>query len=365
MPPPYIQSDYWQPPSPNATAGGGSLNGTTTDRNGLTGSARLLQDIYQLDQYAFTTDQRKLQLTKTLSLATLAPAEFQRFRETGVMTFATPMRLFDADFPGHYLQQIKQVRTTVIALIPPNQGIHASLSSTGISRVVVGGNSFQGVVIRRDPETVALSSPMNATGVFELNAQSTLLNPFEDIGVDMTWEFSMPKAVNLFDYSTIADVLISIDYTALNSPTYRQQVVRQLNRTWSADLPYSFRQQFADQWYDLNNPNQSATPMAVSFTTLPNDFPPNLTNLRIQQVVLYFARADGQQFEIPVTSLFFTPQNGRGRIGGSATSINGVISTRRGNANSWLAMIGKLPAGTWELTLPNTTEIRNQGFTVF
>jgi hypothetical protein len=42
----------------------------------------LLQDIYQLDQYAFDTNKRKLQLTKTISLARLSPAEFQRFRET-------------------------------------------------------------------------------------------------------------------------------------------------------------------------------------------------------------------------------------------------------------------------------------------
>ena len=62
-----------------------------TDRRGLTGSARLLQDIYQLDQFAFETNKRKLQLTKTLSLARLAPLEFQRFRDTGVLTFATPM----------------------------------------------------------------------------------------------------------------------------------------------------------------------------------------------------------------------------------------------------------------------------------
>ncbi len=56
-------------------------DGENPDRRGLTGSARLLQDIFQLDQYAFETEKRKLQLTKTLSLAQLAPAEFQRFRE--------------------------------------------------------------------------------------------------------------------------------------------------------------------------------------------------------------------------------------------------------------------------------------------
>ena len=38
--------------------------------------ARLLADIYRLDQYRFETEQRKRQLTKTISLARLAPAEF-------------------------------------------------------------------------------------------------------------------------------------------------------------------------------------------------------------------------------------------------------------------------------------------------
>ena len=92
------------------------------DRRGLTGSARLLQDIYQLDQHAFQTDERKHQLTKTISLAQQYPAEFQRFRETGEMTFETPRAWFDRDFPGHHLRLIKRVRTSIIGLIPPMGG---------------------------------------------------------------------------------------------------------------------------------------------------------------------------------------------------------------------------------------------------
>ena len=116
----------------------GSGRTAGTDRRGLTGSARLLQDIYQLDQYAFETNQRKLQLTKTISLAQLAPVEFQRFRETGVIPFATPMELFDREFPGHYLRLLRRVRTSVIALVPPSQGIRATLGYRGPSRVVIG-----------------------------------------------------------------------------------------------------------------------------------------------------------------------------------------------------------------------------------
>ena len=357
VPPSYIQGDYWNAPSDGATSP--NLNTPAPDRKGLTGSARLLQDIYQLDQYAFNTNKRKLQLSKTFSLASLAPAEFQRFRETGVMIFATPMEMFDRDFPGHYLRLIHRVRISVIALIPPTQGIHATLTSTGLSRTVIGPDVFQTVSIRRDPEFVALTSPVNSTGMFELEPQQTeTLFPFEGNGVDITGEFSMPKAANQFDYRTIADVLIAIEYTALNSFDYRQQVIQTLNPNLSADRPFSFRNQFADQWYDLNNPEQTKNPMKVKFQTFREDFPPNVETLKIQQVLLYFVRASQQTFGLPITTLRFTEQGNQGTVGGSSTPLDGKISTRSGNAGSWTAMIGKTPVGEWELTLPNTEEVK-------
>ncbi|NMF84104.1 neuraminidase-like domain-containing protein [Nodosilinea sp. P-1105] len=347
-PPPFIQPDYWEAPSDSAIV---AQNGNAPDRRGLTGSTRLQQDLYELDQYAFTTNQRKLQITKTISLARLSPAEFQQFRETGIMPFATPMELFDRDFPGHYLRLIRRVSVSVIALIPPTEGIRATLLNAGLSRVVVGGTVFQTTVIRRDPESVALSSPTNATGLFDLEPQPELLFPFEGIGVDTQWEFQMPKAANLFDYTTIADVLVTIEYTALNSFTYRQQVIRDLPADLSSDRPFSFRNELADQWYDLNNPDQTTTPMAVRFQTRREDFPANIQDPRIQQVVLYFVREAGATLEIPVSHLHFTETNAATSVGGSATSIDGIISTRRGNAPSWIEIIGKSPVGEWELAL--------------
>jgi len=356
IPPAFINSDYWNVPSEVSTLG--NTDSKATDRRGLTGSARLLQDIYQLDQYAFATNKRKLPLTKTISLARLAPFEFQRFRETGVMLFATPMEMFDRGFPGHYLRLIKRVRTSVIALIPPIDGIHATLSTTGPSRVVIGGDVFQTVPIRRAPEFIALSAPNNSTGVFELDPQPDMLLPFEGSGVDMFWEFKMPKAANRFDYRTIADVLITLEYNALYNFDYRQQVIQSLKPTISADRPFSFRNQFADQWYDLNNPDQTKTPMKVKFQTFREDFPPNVETLKIQQVLLYFVRASQKTFELPITILRFTEQGNQGTVGGSATPIDGKISTRSGNAGSWTVMIGKSPVGEWELTLPNTEEVK-------
>src|SRR5690606_29416633 len=117
---PFILDDYWEVAStgiPSATSTG------TPDRRGITGSTRLLQDIYRLDQYAFDTNKRKLQLTKVISLAQLFPMEFQQFRETGVLNFELTDQLFDYDFPGHYLRLINSVKTSVIGLVPVNEGI--------------------------------------------------------------------------------------------------------------------------------------------------------------------------------------------------------------------------------------------------
>jgi hypothetical protein len=351
----FIQADYWLAPS---TTAAGATSNQTNDKKGLTGSARLLQDITRLDVYAFETDQRKLQLTKMMSLAQVDPFAFQQFRQTGVLRFATPMSLFDRDFPGHLLRLIKRVRVAIIALIPPTQGIRATLANPGVSRTVVGVGSvgFQTVSVTRQPQVVALTSPANSAGLFIdlADTQAGLFLPFENLGVDTVWEFTMPQAANPLDYTTIADVLLTLDYTALDSADYRAQVVRQLDSTVSADRAYSFRQEFADAWYELNNPNQSSTPMIVQLTTTTDDFPPNLSDLQIQQLLLYFVPKDGASFQISVKNFQFTPTTSQIAIDvGAAGPTSATISTRRGNAANWVQLIGQSPFGQWQLALPD------------
>jgi hypothetical protein len=358
-PPAFIQADYWEAPGDTTTPGGGQ--GTEPDRRGLTGSVRLLQDTTRLDQFAFETNKRKLQLAQTFSLAQLLPAEFQRFRETGSLPFATPMALFDQGFPGHYLRLIKRVRVSVIALIPPTRGIRATLIASGLSRVVSGGDVFQTIVVRRDPEMIAFTSPSNATGLLELEPEGELLLPFESMGVDTNWELQMPRTANPFDYRTIADVLFTVEYTALQSFTYRQQVIQELDDTVSAERAFSLRDQFPDQWYALHNPKQATTPMTVRFTLAHQDFPPHLDDVRIQHMLLAVVRAPGQTFEISNIQLLLTAEGETTAVGGAAgSSVEGLISTRRSNAGGWTALIGKLPIGAWELTLPNTQEMKNR-----
>ncbi|MEU9015080.1 hypothetical protein AB0D12_36195 [Streptomyces sp. NPDC048479] len=169
-----IRGDYWQSPA----------QATGPDRRGLAGAEQLAEDLTRLDSYALSSERRRLNLSQTFSLARLMPVEFLGLRESGTLTFATPMSLFDAAFPGHYLRLIRQVHTSVVALVAPDRGIRATLRSGGISRVTTGRDgTFRDITVRHDSSVVALTSPVGATGVFELDAQSDLLLPFESSGV--------------------------------------------------------------------------------------------------------------------------------------------------------------------------------------
>jgi hypothetical protein len=355
-PPGFIQSSYWQPASANLLA---ATTPGTSSTMGLTGAEQLSQDLTELNEYYLSTDQRKLQLTKTISLAQLYPVDFQQLRETGVMNFSTPLSLFDQDFPGHYLRLIQQVSVSVIALIAPTQAINATLSASGTSQVVIGPDVFQTVPVQTGPQSIAITTPANATGVLSPDPQSGLLLPFQGMGVGAQWQLTMPLPANPWDFSTLADVQLTISYTALASPQYRPQVIASLNGQVSQDRPYSFVNDLPDQWYELNNPAQTATPMTVQFQVAATDFPANLSDIRIQQLTLVFALAEGANFEVAVDSLQFFLGGSTAAVGGAATTVGGVISTRRGNAASWIPIIGASPFGTWQLSLPDTQIVQD------
>lgn len=351
--PGFVRADYWI----DTTAGIGT---EPADRRGLTGSARLLQDVFRLDQYAFETDKRKLHLTQTLSLAQLGAQELQQFRDTGVLTFATPEALFDQEFPGHYLRLIKRVKISLIALVPPVRGVRASLSASGLSRTVVSGDKFSQLTLSRSPETIAFTSPLNASGLFELELENGMLLPFEGMGVDTVWRLELPKPANPFNYRTIADVLLTVEYTALNSVDYRQKVVRDLDRSFTGDRAFSLRDQFPDAWYELNNPDQvdPARQMHVKLPIRREDFPPHISDVRIEQLTLFSVRADGYLQEVGVKSLAHAIPGLDTVTAGEVVSTGGIISTRRPGGAPWQVFVGRDPAGNWTLQLDNTAFFR-------
>jgi receptor-binding and translocation channel-forming TcA subunit of Tc toxin len=280
-----------------------------------------------------------------------------------VLQFATPLEIFDRDFPGHVLRLIKRVRTSVVALVPPTDGIKATLSTTGTSRVVIRTAGFPKVTVQRGPESVAITSPVRATGLFDPDAQPDMLVPFEGIGVEAAWELRMPKAANRVDYSTIADVLLTIDYTALDSPDYRTELAATLDRAISAERVFSFRHMLQDQWFDLNNPDQTASPMKVSFAVTSADYPPNLEdNISIAAVSLYYVAAPGAStmgWDTALrTKLAYLEDGAAAILSGSADPAGGLAGTRLARGSDWVKFVGKLAVGEWTLAVPDMPATR-------
>ena len=100
--------------------------------------------------------------------------------------------------------------------------------------------------------------------------------------------------------------------------------------------------------------------MVVQFRIGRDDFPSNLERIRMRHVMLYFVRAGSLSREVRVAHLKLTDAAGNEVVGGTASTIEGTISTRRGNGGGWLPLVGagaatggRTPFGTWELSLRN------------
>jgi hypothetical protein len=357
----YILEDYWTYAQP----GGRPAGGAEKDRRGLTGSVRLLQDITRLNQHAFLTDRRRIPLLRNISLFAHDPIAFLRFRETGILPINTSLDQFDRDFPGDYLRLVKRIRVSVVALIPPLDGIKATLYSTGISRVVRGGDRYQEATLATQPETVAITAPFQGPGLMELQQdQSEMYFPFEGLGVAGGWVFSLPKAANAFDFNTIADVIFTIEYSAIYSDEYRRQVVQRLNSSlaYQGERTFSLRQHFADEWYSLHHPELIDDVNLKLRPTLQidrSDYPPNLIDgsLKLSQLSIYVVRSEGITDEIEISGLSWVYPGSTGQSPFSnpatITTRNGLVTTRDLPASSAFAALrgDKPPLGTLSFQL--------------
>jgi hypothetical protein len=98
--------------------------------------------------------------------------------------------------------------------------------------------------------------------------------------------------------------------------------------------------------------------MKVGFRLLPEDFPPSLEEPRIEHVALYASRRGTA--ELMISALLLRGVGAPGAVGGGARTVDGLASTRAGSGASWAGMIGRCPVGEWELTLPDTEEVRRR-----
>ncbi|QDG52173.1 hypothetical protein FIV42_15925 [Persicimonas caeni] len=343
-------SDYWRDPNPGGVGFNVSSDDASYSRQGLTGSARLLADIATLEDKARETNERRLQLSKTFSLAEHAPDELLRLRSDGQASLHTALELFDRDFPGHYQRLIERVSVRVVALTPVVDGISASLFSSGSSRATVSGPGYQPVDILREPQSISFTSPSGSAGMFELEPQSELLRPFEGLGVETTFDLLLPKAANSWDFNSLMDVLITVDYSAKESVEKYSKTTSQLPREVSEQRSFSLRNEFPDEWYKLINERVENALSEIVFDIQDGDFRPGRHNISVEDFRLYLVtESDAPDIDV---SFSFADDSAT-----TETAVDGMVSTRRSGAWATSSVLsgGTSPAGTWTFEFPLST----------
>ncbi len=171
-------------------------------RQGLLAGERLAQDLRELELAYMQANTRLLEIASNVSLRRLDPLALWNLRVHGDCSFALAPSLFDLDFPQHRGRRIKSVSVSVPGVVGPYGGVNGILTC--------GSGS--------EARRIATSSGQNDAGVFQLDFRDERYLPFEGIDLDSpsNWTFVLPAALRQFDYDTISDVVLHIQYTVRN-----------------------------------------------------------------------------------------------------------------------------------------------------
>ena len=342
-----IADNYMDVPSADSLVDGNA--------RGITGSARLLRDLVALEQEAVQSNVRRLHMSKIFSVRRLAPDALYQLISTGEMLFETPESLYDRDYPGHYHRIIEQVRVSIVALTPATEGIRASLSSDGRSRTTIEPTSSTQTSIHREEQRIAFSSPVDANGVFELNPQSELLRPFEGLGVETTFRLELPKAANPWDFRSIQDVLITVDYSAKHDHGKYTRTVEELGTEVSEQRAFSLRNEFVDAWYQFVNSDDEGAGREIEFELRASRFRPSLKSESVVSKIvrLYVVAPELDASDIPAIDVELSFDASEFAYG---LAQEGIASSNRGSTWAGAGFEGDTPFGVWRLRFPGIEE---------
>lgn len=289
----FIQYGYWD-----------------NSKQGLVSGEKLQLALRQLEKSYLEENRRELELTKSISLVLLNPLALIELRETGKCYVSLPEELFDLDFQGHYFRRIKSVSLSIPCIVGPYTTVNCSLrllnNSTRINTSMNSEGNYEhdhdeGMWIDDDrfrasnvPVTsIATSRGQNDAGMFEFNFRDERYLPFERAGVISDWLIELGSAnfktgddnevLRQFDYSTISDVIIQLNYTAReNGGLFKEAALTHIkdfikNTAELADQPlmrmFSMRHEFPTEWHKFLYPGTEGAEQILNFKIGKGQFP--------------------------------------------------------------------------------------------
>lgn len=267
---------------------GGYLAG----KEGLFAGEKLYFDLKRLEMAYAEANTREFEITKQISLKDWFPLTLIQLRQDGVCQFDLPEALFDLDCPGHRMRRIKSVSLSVPCVVGPYASINCSLTLT--QSYVRRGTAGYGANPAADATnfqsypaavtSIVTSTSQGDSGVFEPNLRDERYLPFEQAGVISSWALELLSKPQPFDYQTIADVILSVRYTA--RPGGDRAAAERTAADWlknNSARVLSMRHEFASEWAAFKRPMAAGAITAnLKFRLEPGHFPYRLETVTQQ-----------------------------------------------------------------------------------
>jgi Tc toxin complex TcA C-terminal TcB-binding domain/Neuraminidase-like domain len=263
----YIKFGYWD-----------------SQKKGLMSAQALLHDIKRLEVAYLDLNSREDELTKHVSLAQLDPQAMLTLKNAGHAIIEVPEALFDLDHPGHYMRRIKTVSLSIPCVAGPYTTVACTLSQIG-NKYRKNTDKKPGAATDKDKyleqtdsdprflynvgtiQSIATSSGVSDSGLFELNFHDERYLPFEGTGAVSRWRIEIPQDFPQFDHSTISDVVLHLKYTARDGGTEFKKLVQDVTAALTNEMVLSggqglfagvsLRNQFPDAWWQLTESGQT------------------------------------------------------------------------------------------------------------
>ncbi|MFL5479899.1 MAG: hypothetical protein ACJ79X_12855, partial [Gemmatimonadaceae bacterium] len=194
-------------------------------KKGLFAGERLLVDLRRMESAHVEGDRRALEVTRHVSLREDFPSALIELLATGRCQIEVTEALLDGDFPGHYFRRLKTVSLTVSGVRAPNRNVNCTVTllenrirtdanASGSYAASADGEDSRFMVNPVPIQAIATSRPDADPGVFHLRFDDDRYLPFEGAGAISRWRIELPQADNAVALSDVADIVLTLSYTA-------------------------------------------------------------------------------------------------------------------------------------------------------
>lgn len=282
-------------------------------RKGLMSGERLYLSLKQMEKSYMDQHRREYEITKNISLLLHNPLALITLKETGSCILELPETLFDADYPGHYMRRIKSVNLTIPCVVGPYTSVNCTLTLLSNKTRIKSNAQGNYPEDRANPDnrfitnfaamqSIATSTAQNDSGMFELNFRDERYLPFEGAGAVSRWRIDLPKDCNAFDFNTISDVILKLNYTAREGGEILKNAAKKamqnaLKETENSTLArlFSAKHEFPTAWHQFLNQTDTTTSLNLDISLQRFPYLFRGKKIEIQKVDVFLPLKEGNQ----------------------------------------------------------------------